>query len=363
MNFILNYKLSTDTKFKHITAFKVAFVPFISLIIISFGFWIFLETMYGFFLSSMLRTINLKGLFYKQILSDLKSYTPLFFLYFIFLYVIGFYLANLLLRSFRKIGKFSVKLMEDPSAEFKLSTLEKREYLMRFAKLFFEYMVDCRGSGVVLKSEIPMKFWNIRGVVFDYLHYLIYVLLLFVITIVTTIGLDFVSKDIYQKVTNFAVDVLQIKQSHMLFFSTQQELLSSIVMVTTVTMVLVYFIIANNLFAKTNGVTYAYFRTLKEIIQGNWEERISLRYGDPGAIDSEFVNQLIDSVDEEIDELVELEETIDADNEDDGKIDFSDMAESPESALQDDYGINNEAVVLELESPPPLPPIPVKNEK
>ena len=217
---------------------------------------------------------------------------------------------------------------------------------------------------MVLKTEIPMKFWNIRGVVFDYIHYLIYVLLLFVITIVTTLGLDFVSKDIYQKITNFAVDVLQIKQNHMLFFSTQQELLSAIVMVTTVTMVLVYFIIANHLFAKTNGVTYAYFRTLKDVIQGNWEERISLRYGDPGTNDSEFVNLLIDSVDEEIDELVELEETIEADKDRSGEIDLEGLTPLREVAVNDVHNENttnnNEAVVLELESPPPLPSLPNK---
>ena len=234
---------------------------------------------------------------------------------------------------------------------------------MRFAQLFFEYMAECRGAGMVLKSEIPMKFWNIKGVVFDYLHYLIYVLLLFVITIVTTLGLDFMSKDVYQKITNFAVEVLQIKQNHMLFFSTQQELLSSIVMVTMVTMVLVYFIIANNLFAKTNGVTYAYFRTLKEVIQGNWEERINLRYGDPGADDSKLVNQLIDFVDEEIDELVELEETIEADKDGGDEVDFSEMAASPVEGLKEENVINNDSAVLELESPPPLPPIPNKNEE
>ena len=361
MNIIYDLKLSNDTKFKHVTAFKVAFVPFISLIIISFGFWIFLETMYGFFLSSMINTLNLKEMFYKQILSDLKNYIPLLLLYFVFLYVIGFYLANLLLRSFKKIGKFAAQLTDEPNAEFKLSTLEKREYLMRFAQLFFDYIAESRGAGVVLKSEIPMKFWNIKGVVFDYLHYLIYVLLLFVITIVTTLGLDYMSKDVYQKITNFAVEVLQIKQNHMLFFSTQQELLSSIVMVTMVTMVLVYFIIANNLFAKTNGVTYAYFRTLKDMIHGNWEERINLRYGDPGADDAKFVNQLIDFVEEEIDELVELEEIIAADKDEGDAVDFSDMAESPETGLQEEDVIHHDGLaVLELESPPPLPPIPNK---
>jgi len=117
MNIIYDLKLSNDTKFKHVTAFKVAFVPFISLIIISFGFWIFLETMYGFFLSSMINTLNLKEMFYKQILSDLKNYIPLLLLYFVFLYVIGFYLANLLLRSFKKIGKFAAQLTDEPNAE------------------------------------------------------------------------------------------------------------------------------------------------------------------------------------------------------------------------------------------------------
>ena len=190
---------------------------------------------------------------------------------------------------------------------------------------FFRRIKQFRVEGEIADTSIPEQFVKVDRPVFDYVFYFQYLLFLFIITMITAIGLWVAADHIYVSITNLALASLNAdKSSLMIFLNSMRFVVQSIMVISISLIVFLYFLICNNISTQLNGVTFAFFRIMKQVMSGDLSNRIKLRYADPGHLFADKINFLIDTVAAEVVE----EETGECSVDEDG------------------------------DAPPPLPPLP-----
>ena len=281
--------------------FKLISVSLISFAIIIYGMWIFLNMVYAFFKASGYPTSDqFKYGFYDYIFTDLSNYFSYGIIFFIVLFCIGMYLSYILLHPFRLLSKFSDKMMNGEDIEWELSWFDRRKYLLEFSQHFFSNLGKCKNSGSVVKGIMPDHLKKIDGVVFDKFYYTMYICFLCIIILMTSTAIFIVSQHMFESIISIAMKNLQMKDSLITFFAQQGEVLNSMILISITIMMILYYVVGNQIFNKINGVSYAYFRSLRHIYKGDWTVRIQLRFGDPGMKDSIKMNSLLDYINQEM---------------------------------------------------------------
>ena len=290
---------TADSKFQLFTSLKLCLPPFVALIFIGYMFSIFTDMVYIFFKSTGIpANEQMREAFTDYLVGaniDYITYTAVFF---IALFIIGSYLSNLMLRSFRMVETFCIETAKDPSTEFHADIISGKKLVLEFSKVFFEFLNTSRKQNRIKPQEIEDKFEDINAPVIDQVFYLQYILIVLIITLLSSFGVYAFTSAINETLTEMAFHFLQSDGSQQLtiYFTSQMEILNSIRIISISIMVLLYILISKNLVNKVDGVSYHFFRVMREVLWGNYTARVRLRADDPGKEAAITFNSLMDEI-------------------------------------------------------------------
>ena len=216
---VKNLFSSNDSKFELRISLTVMLVPLVSLMITAYGMWIFLHMVYSYFQANGYFESDLfQETFYDYIFGGLWNYAPLVLAYFTLLFFLGYYIARLLIRPIKQIGEYAEEMIDHEVEPFKMDSVEKRKYILNFSMFFFRRIKQFRVEGEIADTSIPEQFVKVDRPVFDYVFYFQYLLFLFIITMITAIGLWVAADHIYVSITNLALASLNADKSSLMIF-------------------------------------------------------------------------------------------------------------------------------------------------
>lgn len=289
---------SSDSRFHLRTSLIVAFVPLIPLLFLGFMTWVSMNTTFNFFKANGLAEADLfHEAFSDYVMLNASTYFPYIAVFFIALFFAGNYLCHLALRPFKKIGVHALNSQKNSDLPWEIDAITNKKMVCQFAKSFFQYLTLSRTNNEFEKVEITDKYEKIKAPVADkifYFHYFIFVL---IISFVFVLGIHLLSAEIHEGFINFAMTMTKSKNQNLSTFLLSQEVLFDSVTIVSVGLVLsIYMFVARNLIASVDGVSYHFFRVMKEIMKGNFSSRVRLRVNDPGQQCALYFNELMDKV-------------------------------------------------------------------
>lgn len=295
-----NFFSNNDSRFELRTALQVVAIPLIGLLFFAFTFWQFLSSIQSFFFA--LGIENSEGLFFDFIFSGLSDQFPYLVLYFALIFFVGSYLSILLLRPFKKIEDYCEHSLEHPEAylDFETSGLENKKLLSHMSLLFFQFMAMCRQSQLYEPQIMDEKIEQVISPRPDWVFYFQYFTILMIIALFCGVGLYVFTVDTFDAIVTLAQQGSKNYSSLINSYLThQREYLDYIFFATISLVVILYIILCRHIVEIVNGVSFAFFRYMRQIMRGDFTTVVSVRFKDPGhnAVDAfnHFLDQVIPS--------------------------------------------------------------------
>lgn len=289
---------SADSRFHLRTSLIIASIPIVPLMFLGFMIWVSMNTTFNFLKANGLKEADLfEDAFFDYIMLDVSQYLPYIALFFVALFFVGNYLAHLALRPFKKIGLHSRLSEETIDTPWEVDTITSKKIVCEFAEIFFNYLYIARSKNDFTKAQIDRRFEKVMGPVADKVFYFHYFTFVSVISVVFIFGIHLLSMQLHEGFVNFALEITQNKNQSLSNFLLSQEILFESVTYVSIGLVLsLYMYVSRNLIASVDGVSYHFFRVMREIMGGNVNARVRLRVNDPGQQSAVHFNELLDHV-------------------------------------------------------------------
>jgi hypothetical protein len=289
---------TANSKFYLSTSLRVTVVPVLSLIFTSYMFWIFIQMTYVYFRSNGFGRMEvIEDAFYDYLFSQVLSYFVYLFFAIIVVFFIGYLISVLLLRPFSNIADHSRGVLKGNLEEYEVDSLNSKKVFTIFTAQFFDFIQSAIKHKKIKPVHIPEKYLSVSGPTVDVVFYIQYMSILFIIAICTSVGLYMFTVDLHQSIVQLAIKHLGSgNQSVATFFTAQEYILVSIQIVSTAFMFILYIIISRSFVQQVEGVSFHFLRVMREIMRGNYNARVRLRFNDPGQESAKTFNHLLDVI-------------------------------------------------------------------
>ncbi len=294
---------TNDSRFELRTALQVVGVPLIGLAFFAFAFSQFLSSIQSFFFAIGIESDQ--AIFFDYIFSDLSSQFPYLVLYFSIIFFVGSYLSILLLRPFKKIESYCRQSLNNPQAyqDFTFSGIEGKKLLTRMSISFFQFIAICRQSKIFEAQAMEQDISDIKGPKADWVFYLQYTAVLLIIALLCGVGLYVFLIDTFEAIVTLSQqglgqEIHNLSHSKMIStYLTHQRSTLDIIFYCTIGLIsLLYILLGRHIVDTVNGVSFAFFRHMRQILEGDFTVRASVRFKDPGHSAVEAFNQFLDQV-------------------------------------------------------------------
>jgi len=288
-----------DSKYSLRTALKFAAVPIVSLLFLAYMLWVFMSMTHVFFeANGYLEVAALREAFFDYLVSDLIEKLPFVGAYFCFLFVMGYYFSRLLLHPFKVTGIYCEKKIKDknhiyvpggPLIDLKLIT--------NFSSVFFSFIDEVDKNGKFEKRNLDARYKNVQKPVLDKIYFLHFLILVFIITSLSAVGLYVLSVDLHGRIVELAIQTLSTPSKSLgHFLSAQKDILATVQWGAIALMFFMYTILSYFLIKQMSGVSYSYFTSMRKIMDGEPKARISIRDNNPGHLYAYYFNKYMDQV-------------------------------------------------------------------
>lgn len=295
-----------DSRFQLQTCLLIAFIPVIAFSFTGFILWIFLNMIHIFFEANGLMVHqDLRGAFIDAIFQETFYIIPYLGVFTTALFFLGYYISNLLLRPFKFISDYTIKVYQNPGETFSPNTINEFKLPISFGIKFFHYLSEARKIKKIAPSHIEPQFKNIENPIFDIVFFCHYFLFLSLACAIATWGLYLFTVDMHDRIVELSLSLLKT-HSHSLvhFLKKQEETLDTVITISSSILFISYIMLGKVIVSKVNGVSYNFFKTMREFMLGNFNARVRLRKNDPGHSYADSLNTLLDHVvKEEIKEI------------------------------------------------------------
>ncbi len=296
-----NFFSSNDSRFELRSSLQVVGVPIIGLAYFIMLFSQFLFSIQSFFFAMGIESEQ--SIFFDYLFNQLNNQFPLLMLYFSLIFFVGSYLSILLLRPFNRIESYCHRSLEHPEAyqEFVLSGIEGKKLLTKMALHFFQFIAICRQSKVFEAQELPVELAQVKGPKIDWVFYFQYAAVLLIIALLCGAGLYFFIVDTFEAIVTLAqqnVSANSLSQSEIISkFLTHQRDYLDLIFYSTITLIsFLYILLCQYIVETINGVSFAFFRSMRQIIEGKFDTIANVRFKDPGHSAVDSFNRFLDQV-------------------------------------------------------------------
>ena len=277
-----------DSKYFLRTAFRILVVPTITTVLMFYSLWMYLEMIF-FYFSSKGTAISddVKDAFIDHLLSEQTGSLPWIFTFFIIVFFIGLFLAHLILRQFRWVAQVTRESRMHAEADLHIDTLTSQQLVVKATKLLLNFLV-------IRNHHIPPELAQIKGPKLDFVFYLQYSLCMLILSMITT-GAVYVGLNVlHAEIVSSAVDFLKMDSQASHFLMDQHELMTKMGNLCALFSISLYAFIAHGMVKDVEGVSYAYLRDIRKVIEGDYGRRLRPRFIDPGTDAALAINELLD---------------------------------------------------------------------
>jgi hypothetical protein len=266
-----------QSKFRLITAFKMAGIPFLSLIILCTFLWLLLRLNLVFFeANGYSGFVELKEAYYERTfyaLGELASYFGFFLILNVFM---GIYVSDLLLRPFRIISEYCEKEVESGDAVYDPDFFSDLKLLTGISEYFINVMDNAKINGKLYPTKVPYKFTRIHRPVFEKGFFIQFSFFIFITSICAAIGIYVIIVDTYTNIVQLSITSLKSAPALNYFFKEQTVIFESILVGVMVAHVLLSILLSVNLYSKVAGPAFGFFATMRSFLKGAYRSRVHL---------------------------------------------------------------------------------------
>ena len=268
-----------------------------SFLLVSISTKIFIDLTYAFFLSNGFDpSPDYKNVFLNSIFNNLSTYGLYFVFYLICNFLAGSMIAYFVMRPFNEIKEYCADHLEDNALLFEPNKMSQRKLIIQATMKLFDFTYNKRKNSTTESIYVPAEWDEITEPQTDKVFYLQYFLFISILSASTSFILYTFINSLHQEIVSTALENLTIKAQSSHYFSAQRSSLVFIYGFCVFVNFIFYSSLSRSIISKINGVSYAVFRDIKEIISGNSSHRISIRETDPGYSTIQTLNNYLDYV-------------------------------------------------------------------
>lgn len=266
-----------EIQFRIWTATKITIIPLFSVLVMFFLMVLFLRLNLGFF--AMYESVEfsfLRELFFEYVFKNALDRVPLFLSLFVLQFLIGLYIARLLLRPFVAIGNYCKQAFEQKEVSYDPDFFTDLKLLTRFAEYFFNWLENVAKTQRLEPVKIPRKFTQIHKPVFESQFFIQYSFFIFSSSLTFAIISYSVVVGIQENIISFASETLSLNREINNFLLKQSLLLEDILLGVVIFHFILNLILAVHLYSRVSGPAFGMFATMRSFIKGNYKARVHL---------------------------------------------------------------------------------------
>lgn len=288
MSLQLNIFRSPDSKYFIRTANRIIFVPLITVGLVLYSIWMYMDINYYFFTSKgMAISDTIKEAFIDHLVLEQIDALPWVGLFFIMVYFLGLFLAHLVLRPFKVAAVICQEAIEGASETTQIKGLMKHQLVVKAVLLLTDFIAT-------RDHAIPPELAKISKPKLDKVFYLQYFLCMSILSIITAVAVYVGIHHLHESIVGSATLFLKTDSQVASFLVNQRDLVSSMGMACTIFSLLLYLLIARGLVRDVEGVSYGYLRDVRKVIEGDYGRRLQPRSVDPGTEAAISINRMLD---------------------------------------------------------------------
>ena len=220
---------------------------------------------------------NLGEAYFQHVLADSIDALPWILGFHIAIFFMGLYIGHLMLRPFKRIGDYCLKVVENPDTVYRNEEFSAYRLLTRFSEIFFEHLRDARRKNKLTTRDIPPQYTGIHKPVFDgpfIFHFSFFLVIVMIVSIIAIMGF---ATDIHENTTQLAIRMLKADSKVIsTFFQDQTFLVEEMWWLTAILVVSLHFVMGLHLYNQVSGAAFGIFATMRSFMKGNWQSRVHL---------------------------------------------------------------------------------------
>jgi hypothetical protein len=302
---------SQDSKYYLKTALKVASVPLFCFSITIYSLWIYLGMNHSYFVANGFASgDNFKEVLMDSLLSNVNHYGVYLFLFIVGVYFVGLGISHLVLRPFKEISSYFKELENVYSEDYITNGMNEKKLVVKSIHALVHYLRNFQDEPNA--HYVPSEWEKINKPIVDKVFYLQYACIITILCIVTSMALYIFTGELHESIVENALKILNNNKTITIFFQSQRDVLSSIYTTSIVLNVSLYVYLSKKIIDQVDGVSFAFFRDIKQIISGNHKQRLFPRFQDPGKVAATSINNFLEDffsqteVPEEFDNVVSI---------------------------------------------------------
>jgi hypothetical protein len=216
--------------------------------------------------------------FYGFVYSSVYSKLPLLILPFICIFIIGYYVAIIMMRPFKVISKYCEENMANHPIQYSPDLFSDLKLLTSFTTFFFSKIGEANVRNKFEKVEIPEVFTRIHKPVFEKNFFFNYFFLIIAFSLLASIGIFVLNLEIHNQVALISKNFLKNanNQEITMFLNYQFHVTKMVVEYLLGFHVLVYCLFGFHLYGQVSTPAFAVFATMRSFLKGNFHNRIHL---------------------------------------------------------------------------------------
>lgn len=286
---------SQDSKFFIKTAILITSVPLLTLSLIIYSLYLYIDMNYAFYLSlGYSNDPQLRSAFFDQIMLSLLDFFPWIALFLCSVFFLGLLISHLILKPFKLVAMMCKEYAKNKNAVFVFDTLNRQKLIIRCGYLLIDFCKH-RDQGNKGEFVMPASLKKITSPVPDYVFYMQYFAFMLILNGITIVSTFFCIQQIQQSIITNAITLFKMDNKVTLYLSNQQDSTNTIFMACIVFSIVLYTLLSKKIITDIEGVSFGYLRDIRHIVSGNFNIRLAARSKDPGKDTIKEVNKLLNA--------------------------------------------------------------------
>ncbi len=277
-NFVKKLFQSPESRFMLGVAFKVWSISFVAELIVGYLLYTNVRLNFYFFRAHGYEGITeLKSAYFDHVLADTIDFIPYILLFHIAIFFTGLYIGYLMLRPFRRMGRYCTMVIQDANVAYKVEEFSSYRLLTRFSEFFFDFITECRRKNKLEVRDVPTSYLGIHGPVFDGLFLLHFAFFLVIIVIVSVLVTMHFASEIHLNTIQIAIKMIKANPKMInSFFHDQSFMIDEMWYLTAIIVVSLHVVMGLHLYNQVSGAAFGIFATMRSFLKGNFQSRIHL---------------------------------------------------------------------------------------
>ena len=279
---ILNRLNDDEFMFKLLTGLKFVFISLgFTFSVLLFTYLLMKIDLIYFVANGYPGASEFQEAFYDFIYSALIDKTPFVMVAILFIFCLGYYLANIMIRPFKVISKYCEERLSNKANYYSPDYFSDLKLLTTFSVFFFSHVDEAKSRGRLSKIEVPQDFTRIHKPIFEKNFFFNYFFIIVIFALLASVGIlvinNTIREQIFELSQKFLTSNAVVGSKGIRYFIEEQFSVANIAVYFFLVMhILAYCLFGIHLYGKISGPSFAVFATMRSFIRGNYHNRVHL---------------------------------------------------------------------------------------